>query len=414
MGVMPHLDPSFRNCWPGLLLFGWLAVAKRNNTAGFLSWVSAVLPLTVFLLRCRLTCSLTQQGLVIEHHETEPQKTAANLMGLRHFQDLLEEMLQVAGQVAAGRLATSNRSWAQGLQAHLHRERQRPSKLQLRIFYIGGRELVEAHSAQDHVQQLNVDSKSWQEVAQLPGARWAATAAVLRGEILVMGGYADGQDLDLVDAFDPKRGAWRRQSQLKLTCPRSMFAAAVLDGRVYIVGGTSSGRELDLCERCDGEGWEPATSLPFPRFGCSAVAAGGLLYTVGGFSGGMALRCCQRLDLSSSWITLPSPKVARWSAAAVTLHGKIYVCGGYNGGTPLSLVERFSPDADTWEVLPSLTTPRKHLAAVRAGDSVYVLGGFDGTTSTSAVESLGVSGTWEEMPPLPRGSEWGVAAAMFL
>ena len=128
-----------------------------------------VLPLTLLLLRFRLTCSLTQRGLVIEHHETGPQKTAANLMGLRHFEDLLEEMLQVAGQVAAGRLATSSRSWAQGLHAHLQRERQRLSKLQLHIFYIGGRELVEAHSAQDHVQQMNVDSKSWQEVAQLPG-----------------------------------------------------------------------------------------------------------------------------------------------------------------------------------------------------------------------------------------------------
>ncbi|CAE6940663.1 IVNS1ABP [Symbiodinium natans] len=401
--------------WPGLVR--WLASTRRSGKEGLFSWTCPWLPFALLLLfryGLRSSCQWGQRS--IESQESASKPTLANLTGLAQFHDLPQEILRVSGQVAAGRLASSSRSWAEGLQPHLQRDRVRLSMLE--IFYIGGRMLMEVHTAQDHVQRMHVNGEAWQQVSQLPGARWAAAAAVLEQEILVMGGYSDGQDLDVVDCFQPAQSTWRRPPELKLTSPRSLFSAAALDGRIYIVGGTSCGREQDLCERCDGVGWESVLNLPLPRFGCSAVVTGGALYTIGGFSRGLVLRCCERLDpCARAWRALPSPTVARWSAAAVTLHGRIYVCGGFNGGSPLDIVERFSPSEESWEVLPSLTTPRKHLAAVRAGDSVYVLGGFDGNASTAAVErfnsgACGATGTWEKMRPLPIESEWGVAVAV--
>mmetsp|Transcript_70813 Transcript_70813/g.166184 ORF Transcript_70813/g.166184 Transcript_70813/m.166184 type:complete len:414 (-) Transcript_70813:110-1351(-) len=329
---------------------------------------------------------------------------------LFHF-GVLQDILEASGSLTAARLSTGNQSLHEGVSQRLQKMHREKIACQPNIYYIGGRHIRNHHQPHDDVHRLNVQWKDWARVSSLPGPRWASSCAILKEEILVMGGYSEGQDVASVDCFNPVLSSWRHPLHLRLTCPRSMSAAASLEGRVYLVAGTSCGRELDLFQRCDGTGWESLPQLPVPRLGCCAAAAGGMIYVVGGFSRGHALRCLECFNMRE-WKTLEPPSVARWSAAAVALHGKIYVFGGYNGGTPLSTAERFNPFYDVWETIPRLPTPRKHLVAVRANDSVYVMGGFDGEASTAVVERFSLKKGWEQSKPMPVPSEWGVAAAM--
>ncbi|CAJ1366961.1 unnamed protein product [Effrenium voratum] len=312
------------------------------------------------------------------------------------------------GHLAFGRLGAASAVVHQCLRQRLRSLQQQRASRSEDIFFFGGRGF--SGLALDVAARFSPGEEEWQALPPLPTARWAAAAAALGQELLVMGGYSDGADTDVVDCFDPFRSSWRSPSNLKLSCPRSESAAVGLEGRVYLVAGTSFGQELDLLERCDGGGWEPLAPLPSPRSGCCAAACGAKLFVVGGFAGGYTLRRAECLD--AEWRLLPPAMTARWSGAAASVCGKIYVCGGYNGGLPLGTVERFDPLFERWEVVAPLPTPRKHLVAARSATSLYVLGGFDGTAPTAVVEYLGAE--WEPCVPLPVASEWGSAVSLGL
>src|SRR5437763_15566973 len=118
----------------------------------------------------------------------------------------------------------------------------------------------------------------------MPQARGEVAATVVRGEIVVAGGFlADGSSSRRVDAFAPATGRWRRLPDLPVALNHAMATAA--HGRLYVFGGyASSGRQRGAFALMGGR-WRRLAPLPEPRAAGGAVAVGGKLYVVGGVGG---------------------------------------------------------------------------------------------------------------------------------
>jgi N-acetylneuraminic acid mutarotase len=75
----------------------------------------------------------------------------------------------------------------------------------------------------------------WQKRAPPPTARSGIAAAVLGGEIIVVGGEAPDGTFDQVEGYDAKTDSWR--SLAKMPTARHGLGAGVVNGKMYVVSG---------------------------------------------------------------------------------------------------------------------------------------------------------------------------------
>lgn len=223
---------------------------------------------------------------------------------------------------------------------------------------------------------------TWQQAKPAPTARTEVTAAVLGGEIYVIGGFAPlrfGNLLklsvsDAVEVYHPARDRWRMAALL----PKALHhAASVSTGeRLFVVGGfTPSLTSV----------WNPVNTV------------------------------FEYLPADNRWVERRPMPTARGALAAAVLDGKIYALGGYDGQRSLPVVEVYDPATDTWQATASLSTPRDHLAAVAVDGRVYAIGGrvdLDYQRNLAVTEAYDpASGRWREVSPLPTPRS-GIAAAV--
>ena len=95
---------------------------------------------------------------------------------------------------------------------------------------------------------------NWEKIAPMEFARACAGAAVVGGNILVVGGISgvpgtDGQKaLDKIEVYNLSSNTWQRGPSLQR--PRyAMGVAALDDGTVYVAGGDTDGDPLRSVER---------------------------------------------------------------------------------------------------------------------------------------------------------------------
>lgn len=226
----------------------------------------------------------------------------------------------------------------------------------LNLYQIGGE--VEA-GAVNLVNIYETDTGQWMTGAAKPTAVSDATAAVLFGEIFVVGGrLADGRPTSVVEAYSPANNAWR-----------------------------------------------PITPLPTPVSGGLALSDGSSLYFFGGWDGNAYLADGYVYDLNTEvWESLPPMTTGRAFAAGGLLSGKLYVAGGQNGQGELAVCEFFDPETAVWATCPEMNQPRAGAgAAVLANSLLYVIGGgIETETLNSEVYDSDEMGSWQtvEMPML--------------
>lgn len=90
---------------------------------------------------------------------------------------------------------------------------------------------------------------TWDLGASMAEARFGAAAAVVDGEVFVMGGRIGSRDLRSVEAYDVAKDAWRGIASMPSA--RSGAAAVALDGAVYVVGGLADGKPTGAVDRLD-------------------------------------------------------------------------------------------------------------------------------------------------------------------
>ena len=285
----------------------------------------------------------------------------------------------------------------------------------------------------------------WQTHAPLPEPRTEVAAAVVRGEIVVVGGFAaDGGNSARVDAYSIAGNRWRRLPDLPVAVDHA--AAASANGRVYVAGGYGGDRApLSAAFALESSAWRRLAPLPDARAAAAAGIAGGRLYVVGGVDGRRSLaRVAFALDLRANspgrgrWSRIPGPsprehlaaaadgtrvfalggrsagidtntarfesydpKTRRWTrlapvpqarggTGAAYVTGRIVSIGGEQPQGTLRSVYAYELRTKRWRRLADLPSPRHGLGVVSAGGRVYAVAGGPepGLTVSGALESL--------------------------
>ena len=158
--------------------------------------------------------------------------------------------------------------------------------------------------------------------------------------------------------FDRRSGSWAPVQNM--SSPRSSASAAVLDGEVYVVGGSFHEVDPDLASM---ESFNPLTGKWTPRpsrnigaDACSSAVLDGILYVAGGdASPGIYFNptsAVERYDpIQQKWLfvaNLSSPRVA---ATMVAFQGSLLRMGGAMNGAELDIIEQYDPKHDSGSLL---------------------------------------------------------------
>lgn len=217
----------------------------------------------------------------------------------------------------------------------------------------------------------------WVEKKDMPTARYAMDAAVLDGNIYVIGGW-DQEFLRTVEMYDPKRDRW--ESKADLSQGNLGVAAATVNGKIYAIGGWGGGAFFSTVEEYDpvADTWTRKANMPTARQWVSAAVVDGIIYAIGDVNSSTVEAYDPLADKWSRKANLPLPEHGRCRTAVVK--GKIYamgwgVFGGPAGVQPRSDVYEYDPVLDTWEKKADMPTTRMVISADAVAGKIYAVGG---------------------------------------
>ena len=246
---------------------------------------------------------------------------------------------------------------------------------------------------------------AWQSHAPLTEPRTEVAAAVIRGEIIVVGGFtADGGNSARVDAYSIAGNRWRRLPDLPVAVDHATAASA--SGRVYVAGGYGRDRgPLDAAFALENGAWRRLAPLPDPRAAAAAAIAGGRLYVLGGIDGRRSLaRVAVALDLRTGrWSRLPGPS-PREHLAAAAAGTRVYALGGRSAGidTNTARFESYDPRTRRWTRLAPVPQARGGTGAALVNGRIVSVGGErpQGTISSVYAYELRTK-RWRRLADLP-------------
>ena len=268
--------------------------------------------------------------------------------------------------------------------------------------------------------KVAVAALAWLAASPLPQPRTEVGAAVLRGEIVVVGGLtAEGAASARADAFSAGTGRWRRLPDLPLAVHHPLVASG--GDRIYVAGGyggrLGAGDRLRSVFAFDGVRWRALPRMPEPRAAGGAAVVGGRLYVVGGVGAVGLARQAFALDLGTNrWSVVPAP-TPREHLAVTSAAGRIYALGGRKAGydTNVATFECWTPGARRWRRLADVPHARGGTGAAVAGGRLVSVGGEEPAGTIASVYAWDLAhGGWRRLPDLrtPRHGLGVVALGM--
>jgi len=285
------------------------------------------------------------------------------------------------------------------------------------LYVMGGRKVGSVVSTAEVYEIL---TNTWTSGTPMPKPVVLAAAAMLGGKIYVLGGAisdrVDGDNDGVVadvHVFDPQTGAWTEAPPMRTA--RRSHAAAVVGGQLYVIGGDDDAlRDLRCAEAFDPQtgAWTEVAPMHELRYATAAAVLDGKIYVTGGFNDGHgALNTVEVYDpQTNTWAMALPMKTARNSHGVAVLGGKIYVAGGNdNRRQPESSVEAFDPRTNSWQEVASMSTPRMNCSLTAVRGKLYAVGGGDasGRGALATVEAYDPQqNRWEAVAPMasPRRS----------
>jgi N-acetylneuraminic acid mutarotase/actin-like ATPase involved in cell morphogenesis len=283
------------------------------------------------------------------------------------------------------------------------------------------------------VEAYSVSQQSWTSLPPLRMPRHGASVVSLTDRVYAIGGAtrpdhmattAAGEVLDLT-SMAKASAPWHRVENL--TQGVQQAPAAVVDGQICVVGGltslTGSTTSVQCLDPVIGQ-WKKLTDLPRPLNHAMAVTYREKLTVLGGFvpqgseaTAGVSDMVLQYDRDTGRWRELPRLRQRRAAGAAVVIRNRIIVSGGRaldqdNQLTLIRTTEEF--DGIRWRDVAPMPTPRDHLAAATDGRYAYFVGGRDlyANRNSDALERYDpADGTWTRLPRMPE-ARGGLGAAM--
>jgi len=251
----------------------------------------------------------------------------------------------------------------------------------------------------------NVWGDNWIGTAPLSCQREGLCAAVLSGEVYVMGGSAGpGVIYGVVEKYDRLTEQWLLVSPLNH--PRTFAAAASAEGKIFVFGGRINSTTMEpTVEMFDptAESWQDVATMNYPREGLSALAVNNQIWLIGGYSPTLSytgmVEVFDPLTYDISMEQVPAISPARAGQGVAVIGGEVRILGGIN----YQILNNHTVWTDTnWVENPnSLPTPRFNLRGAIVGDSLLALGGSDLDGPVNLVECFSFStNTWSVTEPM--------------
>ncbi|WP_157562697.1 S8 family serine peptidase [Micromonospora chokoriensis] len=259
-----------------------------------------------------------------------------------------------------------------------------------KVYSIGG---GAGSGAERSLWRYDPDTSGWSALAEMPRGRSRPSAAVVNGKIYVLGGWsATGSAIPAVDVFDPKQGTWSTLVGTMNPVPRAAAGTAVVDGKIVIVGGCADGDCVEL--KKDVVLFDPSartfSAVADYPLGVAYVACGGIgsgVYCAGG-AAEQANRSTYGYDPTTNvWTQLPDLPIDLWGSQTAVASNLLVVSGGVTS-TPRSVTNRtvaYDPGARAWRDLPNVQVA-SYRGAMACG--LYKFGGFQPNGLTSEAEHL--------------------------
>jgi non-specific serine/threonine protein kinase len=290
-------------------------------------------------------------------------------------------------------------------------------------------------SATTDVERYEPRTDVWTQGPQLREAVNHAMAVNYNGHIIMMGGFlgdsasTTAQVTDHVWELQPD--GWRRLPDLPHA--RAAGAAVVVKNKIVVAGGrATSGEKAVLVRKVDvyeeGSGWSSLSDpMPAPADHLAAVTDGRYGYFLGGrnLQPTKNFRDVRRFDGNdNSWKRIQSLPHARGDFGAAMVDKRlIVIAGGETGGgidsKPQIYNLRTGSWTSSWTDLPPQAIPRHGAAVAAVGFMVYTIGGaiaqghIASTVSMEALnlsDAIDASNPWAEAPEMALGVQQAPAA----
>jgi N-acetylneuraminic acid mutarotase len=229
------------------------------------------------------------------------------------------------------------------------------------------------------VRKFNTQTNTWIDLAPLPVAGEALSAAYWNGKFYV----TQGAGGTAFQAYDIATNSWSALAPVPVS---NSYGAALgaYNGYVYMAGGEWSSQNTYRYQ-ISGNSWSPGAAVPAPYFLGGYTQVGQYLYLVGGFGATL-------LDSSTG---LPASSVL----ADHTVNALVPEANS-------NVTMRLDMNTGTWSTGPAWTMQRGDFALASDGVKLYAMGGdapggtyFDATAEVDELQlATWPSGTWVPSP----------------
>ena len=270
-----------------------------------------------------------------------------------------------------------------------------------------------------------VNDASWEQLPDMPVAKWEPASLVLDNKLYVLGGYENYViSSKRVDVFDPADGSW---TQLQ-DCPSRVSHVDLVAGDTgfWFAGGMKDKPDRPTKDHIIAEVWhfDPELDrytagplLPGRRAGGGLARVGDNLHYVSGLMEDRDTDSPDHfvLDLKAwaaggyaEWTKAAPLPVPRNQHSIAELNGKIYIIGGqFNHDSQQldqTMVDIYDPERDAWSEGPPLPVAHSHSegATFVYNDRIWMAGGH-------STPEGGKKGFCPNVVTLREGGEWEVS-----
>ncbi len=274
-------------------------------------------------------------------------------------------------------------------------------------------------------------ARDWEQVSELPTWRIGDAAAVVKGEIYLIGGFDHHENLgggapalSTVDVYDTQTKTWHAAANMPT--PRVTPQTAVFSNEIYVFGGydrkghRGARRYKKNVEMYDTgtDTWVKKRNMPILRDGFTTAVVDGKIYVIGGrvldkkLGDGEATGLVEVYDpLTNRWEKRADMPTERGQTDAVVVGGKIYVLGGYTWrwvpGLPerfVKSIEEYNPKTDKWRQLPDMPMFKGWFETVAVDNEVYTIGGMRLENELKYIGNVDIYdptvNTWRKIEPM--------------
>ena len=258
---------------------------------------------------------------------------------------------------------------------------------------------------------------SWSTGTPVPVPVVNPAAAVLGGEIYLVGGYNSTGSLADVQIYNPTANTWSTGPALPVATDTG--AAAVVANELYFIGGSHTGVYSNAVWAYSPttKTWSPKAAMPTGRNGLEVVVEKNIIYAIGGYNGSTFVDNVESYNPKTNTWTEEAPMLGTKDIPAAGLIGTtIVVAGGAN--VPNSVTgdtEAYDATTNTWTELTADPTARTGPCNGVIG-LLYDVGGYinNAGAATTVNESFNLSSKkWTTtLAPMPNGTMFGGSAVV--